>query len=128
VSGFVGVVNMDQAPIDGARLRQMTAYMGFRVPDARHVWHDGHVGFGHALLRSTFESAHERQPCSLDGRSDLLHGLRSIGREVAEQAPDVEMILHQCTAVVCRNDYGDERRPVFIHSTAEANVVHRPEA
>jgi asparagine synthase (glutamine-hydrolysing) len=106
MSGFVGVVNTDRAPVDGPRLRQMTAYMAFRGPDARHVWQDGHVGFGHALLRSTHESAHERQPCSLDGgvwitadarldgRPDLLHGLHSSGREVAEQAPDVEMILH----------------------------------
>jgi asparagine synthetase B (glutamine-hydrolysing) len=106
MSGFVGIVNLDHAPIDEPRLRQMTACMAFRGPDAQYVWHDGHVGFGHALLRSTCESAHERQLCSLDGkvwitadvrldaRPDLLHGLRGTGREVPEQTPDVEVILH----------------------------------
>jgi len=50
-------------------------------PDAQEVWADGHVGFGHAMLRTTWESEGERQPFSLDGRVWITADLRIDGRD-----------------------------------------------
>jgi asparagine synthase (glutamine-hydrolysing) len=67
MSGIVGIVNLDGGPVDCELLDRMTAFMAFRGPDAQATWVNGSVGFGHTLLRTTFESEHEQQPCSLDG-------------------------------------------------------------
>lgn len=106
MSGFVGILNLDGKPIDSPLLADMTRYMAFRGPDAQHTWYDDHVGMGHALLCTAFESQHEQQPCSLngqvrivadarvDGRRELVGKLRASGREVSLVLPDVELILH----------------------------------
>ena len=113
MSGIVGIINLDGAPVDRALLEHMTQAMAFRGPDAQDVWLDGSVGdrrscvgLGHALLRTTFEAEHERGPCSLDGqvwiaadarvdgRADLIRELRAQGRDVADDALDAELILH----------------------------------
>jgi len=106
MSGIVGMLTLDGAPVDTALLKQMTDRMGFRGPDAQATWAAGSVGLGHALLRTTFESAHEQGPCSLDGqvwiaadarvdaRSELIHELRAKDRDVADDAPDPTLILH----------------------------------
>lgn len=62
MSGIVGILNGGGEPIDRALLQQMTDLMAFRGPDALDIWSAGHVGFGHALLRTTWESEKERQP------------------------------------------------------------------
>jgi asparagine synthase (glutamine-hydrolysing) len=106
MSGIVGLFNSDRQPIDLSLLHQMTDYMVFRGPDARSLWHNGQVGLGHTLLRTTFESEQEQQPLTLDngvwivadarldGRVHLLEILRAKGREIANDAPDVELIWH----------------------------------
>jgi len=106
MSGIAGIINLDGAPVDRQLLQQMTQFMTYRGPDAQEVWIDGHVGFGHIMLRTTFESQHERQPCSLDGqvwitadarvdgRRDLIQKLESKGRVEVKAATDVELILH----------------------------------
>jgi asparagine synthase (glutamine-hydrolysing) len=106
VSGFVGVVNQGGIGASREWLRQATSFMAFRGPDAQDCWLDFNVGLGQALLRTTFEAEREQQPCSLDGqvrvvadvrldgRSDLLRRLRDGGRAVANDAPDVELLLH----------------------------------
>jgi len=106
VSGIVGIINLDCAPVDRQLLWRMTGLMSDRGPDAQDIWIDGPVGFGHTLLRTTAESRHERQPCSLegqvwitadarvDGRTDLIQKLEARGRRVSKAAPDVELILH----------------------------------
>src|SRR5438874_13616747 len=106
MSGIVGIINLDGAPVDRLLLEQMTEYMAFRGPDAQQIWIDGHVGFGHALLRTTHESLHEQQPCSLDGevwiaadariddRATLTNKLASHGHQARLDRPDVELILH----------------------------------
>ncbi len=80
--------------------------MAFRGPDAQRTWAGERVGLGHTLFRTTIESAHEIQPCSLDGevwiaadaridgRTALIQRLRAQRRDVAGDAPDVELILH----------------------------------
>ena len=68
MSGIVGIVNFDGAPVDPALLRKMADFLAFRGPDAQETWIGGNVGLGHTMLRTTWEAEHERQPCSLDGQ------------------------------------------------------------
>lgn len=106
MSGIVGLLNLDGAPVDGALLGRMTEYLAFRGPDRRRVWAASNVGFGHALLRLTDESGREDQPFTLDGRrwivadarvdarQDLVAELRAKGQEeLATDATDVDLIL-----------------------------------
>jgi asparagine synthase (glutamine-hydrolysing) len=106
MSGIVGIVHFDRAPVDRHLLGQMTASMAFRGPDAQEVWVEGNVGFGHALLKTTAESENERQPRTLDGRiwivadarvdarRDLVPELKAHGHEdLSPDATDVELIL-----------------------------------
>jgi asparagine synthase (glutamine-hydrolysing) len=119
MSGIVGIVNFDGAPIDRALLSRMTASLDFRGPDARHLWiadpppesihgsgSDPCAGFGHTLLRTSYEAEHEQQPstfdghtwivadCRVDAREELLAKLRTQGRDASLHRPDVELILH----------------------------------
>lgn len=100
----------DGAPVDRALLQSLTHFLSFRGPDAREVWADGPVGFGHTLLRTTVEALGERQPASLDGqlwitadaridcRSELEAELEREGHKVRGGAPDCELILHAYAA------------------------------
>jgi len=106
VSGIVGIVNLNGAPVDRRMLRCMTDFMTYRGPDAQEIWSNGQIGFGHTMLRTTWESDRERQPCSLDGkvwitadarvdgRGDLIAELEPYGRRDLRAATDVELILH----------------------------------
>src|SRR5690349_10811562 len=76
MSGFVGILNLDGAPVDGARLRTMTDFLAFRGPDGRRTWLGGNVGFGHALASTTNESAHECQPFTMDGQTWIVADAR----------------------------------------------------
>src|SRR5215510_11768612 len=89
MSGIVGIVNTNGAPVDLELLWRLTRSMTFRGPDAQDVWLDRNVGLGHTMLRTTFASATEQQPATLDGsiwltadarldaREDLLEKLRT---------------------------------------------------
>ena len=106
MSGFIGILNGDSQPIDFTLLQQMTDLMAPQGPDARDTWIEGHVGFGHALLRTTRESENERQPLGLDGevwitgdirldrRQELIDRLRASGRNLENDAPDVDLVFH----------------------------------
>jgi asparagine synthase (glutamine-hydrolysing) len=106
MSGIVGILHFDGAPVDRHLLEQMTGFMASRGPDAQEIWTDHNVGFGHALLKTTDESEHERQSFTLDGRlwivadarvdarRELIPQLRTHGHEnLSAQATDVELIL-----------------------------------
>ena len=106
MSGIVGIVNLDGAPVDRELLWSMTRHLAPRGPDAQEVWVQGPVGLGHTMLRTTRESAVERQPrtldgvvwitadCRVDAREELVRQLASLGAHVPPSAPDVELILH----------------------------------
>lgn len=51
MSGIVGIVNRDGAPVEPARVERLTAFLAFRGADGQQTWCDGAVGFGAALLR-----------------------------------------------------------------------------
>src|SRR4051812_27278346 len=105
MSGIVGLVSLTEQPIDPILLGSMTQSMSLRGPDALGTWTEGHVGFGHTLLRVTRESVAEAQPthldkrlwitsdARLDGRRELIREL-GLGRSVApEKTTDPELIL-----------------------------------
>lgn len=96
--------------MDRALLSALTHSLSYRGPDAREVWTDGPLGFGHALLRSTRESGVERQPASLDGRlwitadaridsrAELEIELAKKNYRVRQPVPDFELILRAYAA------------------------------
>lgn len=106
MSGICGIVSAAGAPVDPQLLRELTASLGYCGPDAQDTWIKGCAGFGHALLRTNHDAAHERQPCSLDGETwitadaridgqrDLQEKLASKGRGPLDHATDAELILH----------------------------------
>ncbi len=106
MSGICGVVNLDGAPAQGGTVEEMTDFLAFRGPDGRRVGIVGAAGLGHAMLRTTHESACEQQPCTIggdvwitadariDGRETLRTGLARQGRHPPEPATDPELILH----------------------------------
>lgn len=110
MSGIVGFVRPDGGPADPALARALTRFLAFRGPDARDTWCSGPVALGHALLRTTEESANERQPAGfdgrfwitadarLDGRAELLGQIAGAGRRPSRKAPDAELILHAYAA------------------------------
>ena len=106
MSGIVGIVNLDGAPVDRDLLRAMTDFMAYRGPDAQEVWTEGHVGLADTMLRTTWEAETERQPLSfdgkvwltadarIDGRAELIAALDARGRQDVKGANDAELILH----------------------------------
>jgi asparagine synthase (glutamine-hydrolysing) len=108
MSGFVGLIDLDGAPVDRPLLERMTASMAFRGPDALNVWTStsGSVGLGHALLKTVADTGADEQPAHLDsdlwivadarvdGREDLVKALAGGGRSVPFTTPDGELILH----------------------------------
>jgi asparagine synthase (glutamine-hydrolysing) len=108
LSGIVGIVGLDGAPVDPALLQRLTDSLAFRGPDAQRAWAHGPVGFGNALLQIAPEP--ESQPASLDGRfwitadarvdarEDLVATLEAAGRACSRNSPDPELLLHAYAA------------------------------
>ena len=109
MSGFVGILNLDGAPVDPSLLERMTRFLAFRGPDAQEVWCQGPAGLGHALLQTTSGARLEKQPAQLDGRlwivadaridarADLIGKLKGKSRTACSlslSTPDAELILH----------------------------------
>ena len=113
MSGIVGILNRNGAPVEKHLISRMTAFMSFRGPDAQDCRTSGNVAFGHALLRTTDEAATEQQPLTfdqktwltadarLDARRELISRLEDkLGAPLrtladSERAPnDAELILH----------------------------------
>ena len=80
MSGIVGIVNFDGAPVDRDLLTRLTESMTFRGPDAQQTVNAGQAGFGHTMLRTTWEAAGEKQPLTLDGKDWLIADARIDGR------------------------------------------------
>ena len=105
MSGIIGILNLDGAPVDPVLLGRLTRFLAPRGPDAQRTWIDGNVGFGHALLITDPGTAQCPQPCTVDGhawitaharldaRQELLDKL--LRRKSAnDEASDAELILH----------------------------------
>ncbi len=108
MSGFCGIWNRDQRPVDPAVLARMSAAIAHRGPDGEGMRIEGPLGLAHRLQRITPESRTEVQPISdatgrclvfdgrLDDRAALRDGLVRIvraGPPPAPDAPDPELAL-----------------------------------
>jgi asparagine synthase (glutamine-hydrolysing) len=110
MSGVVGIIHLDGAPVDPQMLQRLTDFQLFRGPDALRLWIDGHVGFGHTLLKTNSKPGDEGQPLSLDrnawivadarldGRRDLVAKLTATGQQLPVGATDAELILRAYNA------------------------------
>jgi len=81
MSGFAGMVSTGGAIPDPNLLERMAAGLGFRGPDATHIWSQAGAGFCFTLLRTGPAPQSSQQPHSLDGRMWLLGDVRLDGRE-----------------------------------------------
>ena len=105
MSGIVGIFHPDGARIERALLQSLADSLSYRGPDSRATWQDGSIGLGHTLLRTTYESAGEEQPASLDGRfwitadarlddrAELIAKMERGGRKIGRSVPDSTLIL-----------------------------------
>jgi asparagine synthase (glutamine-hydrolysing) len=110
MSGIVGIINLDGAPVDRDLLHRMTDSMSFRGPDAQAIWTEGNAGFGHTMLRTTWEAETEKQPLTLDGKTWLVADARIDGR--AELIAELEAKLgRRVRAGGDRNGSEPERLP-----------------
>lgn len=80
MSGIVGILNLDGAPVDRELLTELTDYITFRGPDRQALWVDGPIGLGHTMLQTTLEASNEEQPLTIDGKSWLAADARLDGR------------------------------------------------
>lgn len=105
MSGFAAIHNLDGRPVDRDLLTRMINAVPHRGPDGIHVWTNGSVGFGHAMLCTTPESLHETQPLiddqaglvlvldgRVDNRDDLAAQLTSNGYRLRDDT-DAELVL-----------------------------------
>ena len=110
MSGIVGIINLDGAPVDNDLLRRMTGFMSFRGPDAQEIWSDGNIGFGHSMLRTTGEAETEEQPLTLEGKVWLTADARIDAR--AELIAELEAKLRRRVRMGrSGNGSGRERLP-----------------
>lgn len=105
MSGIAGIYCLDGEPADLELLSRVTGRLAHWGPDGASHWLHGSVAFGHGLLRTTPESAHEKLPVTndrgdlvitadarLDNRDDLLSAL-GLDATPAEPVTDAELIL-----------------------------------
>jgi len=105
MSGIVGLYHLDGRPLVGTDLVRMVESLAHRGPDGTAVWHEGAVGLGHCLLRTTPESRYETLPrlsragavvltmdARLDNREELIRTLR-LAASGSRPPTDSEIIL-----------------------------------
>ena len=130
MSGIVGIVNLEEEPVDRDLLARMTEFMSFRGPDAQEIWIDGNVGFGHTMLRTTFEAESEKQPLTLDGKVWLTADARIDGR--AELISKLEGKLgRRFQDSILSNGYGSASNRIRFDETAPNDaelILHAYEA
>ncbi|HMO74786.1 MAG TPA: asparagine synthase-related protein [Sphingopyxis sp.] len=106
MTGFAGLIMPSGADVDPDTARAMADAIAYMGPDRQETWRGGRAFLAHALLATTFEEQHDRQPLSfdgavhlvadarIDGRADLIRKLRAAGRTIADDATDSALILH----------------------------------
>ena len=62
MSAIAGIIRFDGAPVSVDSIEGMLRAQSTRGPDGARHWLDGDVALGHAMLRTTSESAQEQQP------------------------------------------------------------------
>ncbi len=109
MSGIVGIIDLDFAPVDRLLLGRLTRSLSFRGPDGLSTHADRYTGFGHALLSTTTDEVPiETRPdtrrinygdlwitedARIDGRAELVDKLESKARAGLKTATDRELIV-----------------------------------
>jgi asparagine synthase (glutamine-hydrolysing) len=105
MSGIVGLLRADGAPLAPAALVPFVEFLRSRGPHGDGVWQEGCAALGHTLLRTTRESSGETQPFAsedrlwivadarIDARAELIDSLGVAEQRRLMPAPDVELIL-----------------------------------
>lgn len=104
MSGILGLVRLDGAPVTRFDVENMASLLVRRGPERTGLWHRGSAGLGHTLLATTPEAVHERLPLEhapsgcvitadvrLDNREELFAALDLRGR--AAEIGDTELVL-----------------------------------
>jgi|SRR5208337_1209380 len=105
MSGIAAIFNLDTRPVDRGLLTRTIDAVPYRGPDGIHIWTDGSVGLGHAMMCTTPESRLERQPLhdddaglvlTMDGRVDNREELAGVltgkGHRLRDDT-DAELVL-----------------------------------
>ncbi|WP_345986757.1 asparagine synthase-related protein [Sulfurimonas sp. HSL-1656] len=103
MSGFFGIFNRNDNPVEPAVADAMLEAFSYWKPDERSVRLGGTVALGHAMLHNTPESFHEHLPLEqesllltmdarIDNRAELFEQLELPGRPT-EEIGDSEFIL-----------------------------------
>jgi len=100
-----GMIHLHRQPINVHDLERMSASLAALGQDANGIWVDGHIGFGHRLMRFTHEDSFESQPllsadshvalvcdARIDNRRELVSALDITAVE-AKQLPDSALVL-----------------------------------
>ncbi|MBW4574229.1 MAG: lasso peptide isopeptide bond-forming cyclase [Aphanothece sp. CMT-3BRIN-NPC111] len=101
MSGILGIIYADNRPVEPKILAEMTAKLAHRGLDGIHLWHQGAIGLGHLMLRTTPESVGEQLPLvnssgnlaltadgRIDNRDELIDSLR-----LEDNVTDSQIIL-----------------------------------
>jgi asparagine synthase (glutamine-hydrolysing) len=105
LSGFVGILNRDGAPVSEPLIRELTRRLEFRGVDGTSLKVLGPVALGHALLAAGPPELNPQQPLALDGLAWIVGDIRLDAREALEdkigsgsisrrRASDAELVLH----------------------------------
>lgn len=89
MSGIVGIINLDGAPVEPKLLQMLTDFMAYRGLDGQHIWYSGAVGLGNALLRTSIESQQEYQPFTIDNTVWITGDVRLDSRDQLCQKLDL---------------------------------------
>lgn len=105
MSGIAAIHNLDGRPADSGSLGRMLEVIAHRGPDGLSLWVAGPVALGHAMLRTSPQSWHEKQPLvdvdaglcltmdgRVDNRAELAAALKKGGVE-PESDSDAELVL-----------------------------------
>lgn len=106
MSGIVGIWHRNGKRLNPNYLKSFADFLVFRGPDKASLWSDGPVGFGHALLQTTWGSPSANEfltgsderfriaaDARLDGRAELRSKLESAGCAAKECENDAQLIL-----------------------------------
>jgi asparagine synthase (glutamine-hydrolysing) len=62
MSGIAGILHLDGAPVEPARIQRMNDALAGRGPDAQGRWTGKSIGLGHRAFWTTPEATSESQP------------------------------------------------------------------
>ena len=118
MSGYAGIISLDQAPPDRDLLDRMAAALAFRGPDGTHIIAQPGAGSVFTFLKTGPAPQSPQQPATIDGRVWLIGDVRLDGRD------DLRRKLEQHGAVV-PPDTTDEQ--LILHAVSQFGAESLPD-